>query len=649
MMLFKGKKGQVLLYGLMAGIIAGLVICFIYSVAIKKDFPMIDDASLSLIDSSIEAEKALLYLDQSAKYTTGKTIYDLAKKGGCRYSVGDKYFGYNLWIPYGCYPDASSSKNSFRGIFRASLNNNYLSKYGSLVWPEYNYNFKDNQLVGTAPKPMQISITKKGSSLEIGKYLIKQDFKASLGDYDFSDYDKLRAKAEALARLCKKNVNPEACVNENKAGIFNGDGLALDECSIEEKEKKFYEFVDYFQSCAYSDSLNCECGNKPEEGVFDITQSGNDAMIVGSISKKSFSAYLRNLNLRGSSLTKIDSKTHLYRDGYGKITTSLSVTESCAYKPKSKFIFCVKSNKHSFYAYDADNGKTELRNVVYKFALDFTAYCSPDYVYSSGATATNIFADENPDTKCLNSPCSSYYSCLLPGGDACACPYPAYPSTTNACQGDCTPYCSTPQAPGSTFCKELSCSSYRNCRNIQASTPPACRCPTPSDANTNACERIFSTEEACPSCWCPGAWSESSCGGGGACEKTRVLKTRTCMPAGCGVEKECVDKAECECSLDTKDSTQCMGNPCSSYDSCAAASSCGCTAGNACEGAGGKLCKPFCESSDSTKTADANRDTKCLPGNCAQDYENCGPIADNSCVCAGGNPCNGACTMPTTS
>ena len=158
----KGKKGQLLLYGLIAGLIAAIVISFINNVMDKKDFPVVGDSSLSLMDSSIETEKALFYIDQSAKYSSHQGIYDLAKNGGC--SGGNIYGQYRLWSVGGpksgiCFPSTQDSKNGFFDFFSNAFNN-YLPSYKAFNLPLKNYvlSFDSTTLIGISKEPLNIPI-----------------------------------------------------------------------------------------------------------------------------------------------------------------------------------------------------------------------------------------------------------------------------------------------------------------------------------------------------------------------------------------------------------------------------------------------------------------------------------------------------------
>ena len=247
MLRIKGKKGQFLLYGLIAGLIAALVIAFISSATDKKEFPVIGKSSLRLIDASIKAEKALLYIDQSAKYPAHQIIYDLAKVGGC--NDGKKYSGYILWdindrAPTLCTPSAELSKKIFLKILPDKIDD-YLSKYEPVDLSLINYlpfDLDNNNLIGIAEKPLEIPIIVPNPDLDPpGAYSIRPSFNVDIS-YDFSDYDELRVKAEELIETCKNN-DPFKCIGENLETYFNQDNFELIEC---ETPDIFFEFLDFF-------------------------------------------------------------------------------------------------------------------------------------------------------------------------------------------------------------------------------------------------------------------------------------------------------------------------------------------------------------------------------------------------------------------
>ena len=242
----EGKKSQVLFYGILIGIIIIPVMVVIYNVKTSKEFDVIGTYSLSILDASIEAEKALLYIDQSAKYSAYQAIYDLAKNGGC--NNGNKYQGFTL-LDVGnqnsdqCYPAIESSKNNYFNILQNNLNN-YLSKYKPLELPLDNYDFtldpESNNLIGIPKNKLKINIInkKQKNPEQFGLYLINPSFKVNLWDYDFSDYDDLRLMAENLVQICKTTPfkNPEECINKNKFDIFDKKNFILEGCRTGEDE-----------------------------------------------------------------------------------------------------------------------------------------------------------------------------------------------------------------------------------------------------------------------------------------------------------------------------------------------------------------------------------------------------------------------------
>ncbi|MBI3035522.1 hypothetical protein HYY71_04310 [Candidatus Woesearchaeota archaeon] len=76
-----GKKGQVLLYGVLAGLLAAMIIPAISQAGNKKSFNVIGEYSMLFLKQSKEAEKSLFYIDQSAKYALQQAVYELAQNG----------------------------------------------------------------------------------------------------------------------------------------------------------------------------------------------------------------------------------------------------------------------------------------------------------------------------------------------------------------------------------------------------------------------------------------------------------------------------------------------------------------------------------------------------------------------------------------
>jgi hypothetical protein len=365
----KHKKGALLFAPILViMMIVGLIYAWATIVGKYNAFDKkIGERQFELIDTYQTGEKVLFYIDQSAKCSIYQSIYDLAKNGGC--SNGNKYVGYTLWVGE-CNPDSESSKTGFLNVFSDNLNN-YLSEYDSVELPldNFNLNLDNGQLVGTGIEPLKIPIEQisRRTSGQIGFYSIKPTFKQSV-DYDFSDYDELKENAEELIDKCKDEDDIESCIIEHE---FYDDDLELIECETEE-EKVFYDFLEYLDRCVNSDEddVPCICEGSLNGGHFYIKKEDEKIKIEKTNDEK-FEIYMENIAL-GNDQFRIKDDTLLAKDGEGSLTSGKKTDEIpyCTLNDKTKFRVCVKSNENQFYVYD-DN-KVELRNVVYKFALEFS-------------------------------------------------------------------------------------------------------------------------------------------------------------------------------------------------------------------------------------------------------------------------------------
>jgi len=372
-----GKKGAVILYGVIAGFLLGIALAFTSDVKTTKDFDIIGDISLMLIETSKEAEQILFYIDKSAEFSAYQAMYDLARNGGC--NEKDEYLGYTLWNTNKnaddnrCFPGRESAKANFLKLFSINLNN-FFSKNQliKVTIANYNLNFKGDDLLGIATKTIKIPIDKNdGKSEPRGEYSIIPSFKVNLG-YDFSDYNKLKNNAQELIELCK-DKNFELCVRNNKPKIFNDEDFELlDNCESEEKEE-FYEVSEYVKSCSYSKDESCICtkNNPSGKGSFEITQEDNNVIITNK-NNPELKETIENAKLASDSYVYVSGASYVHKDTEGRVLISgYWDGKTCQPQPKTKFNFCVKSNKNKFYVYDEDDGKVALRDVIYKFALDF--------------------------------------------------------------------------------------------------------------------------------------------------------------------------------------------------------------------------------------------------------------------------------------
>ena len=312
-------------------------------------------------------------------------IFDLSKEGGCIRT--DENTEYNLWDPTEknsdlneCFPDRESAKENFKDIFTKHMNS-FLSIYKAVNLPLDNYLLVIDRgnLLGISIESLKLPVVGKKTE-SFGFYERKADFIVDLDGYDFSGYNELRKHVADLVGTCK-NKHPNECAEEKFSDIPEFDLIKT--CESPEKET-FFEFVDYLESCANSEipnkeeSQGCPCRGPPEEGSYNLKQQGNNIEIIGNVNGKKFQREIENINIVGEP-NEIKNNLILHRVSDGLlIEKDFNPTNpSCNLKPKTKFRFCVQSNKNKFYAYDEDDGKTILRPVVYKFALDFGENLKP--------------------------------------------------------------------------------------------------------------------------------------------------------------------------------------------------------------------------------------------------------------------------------
>ena len=68
MSISSGKKGQVLVYGLIFGLVAAVIVSIVDDYKTKRDFNQIGAYSMLLLEKSIDEEKSLFYIGKSAEY-----------------------------------------------------------------------------------------------------------------------------------------------------------------------------------------------------------------------------------------------------------------------------------------------------------------------------------------------------------------------------------------------------------------------------------------------------------------------------------------------------------------------------------------------------------------------------------------------------
>jgi len=490
----KNKKGALLFAPIMVVLmVVGLIYAWATIMGEYKKFDKrIGEKQFDLINTYQDGEKALFYIDQSAKYSTHQSIYDLSKVGGCYEEL--QYSGYTLWNvneeasnPSQCNPDTESSKESFFDIFSINLDN-YLSRYPvELIRDNYNLRLEDDYLRGSARNPLIIPIREKERHLDSpGTYSIKAPFKSSLDSYDFSDYEELKINAQDFIETCDGEV-PRFCVDKEKTElIFNENNFEVRTCYGESKFFKLLRFR-WDSGTRYSIYGFCVKSDSNEFYVYD----GD----VGTADLRNpnykFALQFEDLSCSQDNIPSTQCKT-------GGISCS-------AYSSCSDTLFC----------YCPDPSEPGLGSACIGACLPF---CS----IIPGKTPV---IDSDPSTKCKSRACRDYVSCT--SASSCGCP-----DDLNACGGlNCDTLLCERDDDDNTKCRDLSCGSYTSCSSPES---PSCEC-----IDSNVCEG------ECPLC-SKGGWREVGCGGRGEVCEGEMKVVRSTTPLGCAPGTGCREKEECE-------------------------------------------------------------------------------------------------------
>lgn len=466
----KNKKGALLFAPmLLILMIVGLIYAYSEISARYKEFNKeIGEKQFELINTYQKGEKAMFYIDQSAKYSTYQGIYDLAKNGGC--SAGDMHNEYRLWAvdspkPGICFPSITDSKNGFFDFFTSILNN-YMSNYKSFNLPQNNYelSFNGAALVGIAKDPLKLPIIEDISSKNIGIYSIKAPFKVNLENYDFSDYDKLKSKAQEVINKCG-NANPAYpkrvpfnCVNEQETkNIFSYESLALSNCI---DGKKPVEFLEYKWDPDIRSSIYGFCAKSSNPKVYAYEEADST---IG----------LKDITYRFA-LSFQDLECSL--QGHPEL-----VNTKCMESPCDAYYSCQDATPLCYCSPGTGNA--------------CQGQCLPFCSSTSGRVE-----DADSSTKCKEFSCDSYMSCTNVVTGACFCPDPSAAALSNACQGN---NCDTLHCGRDTYsntqCKLEACSYYDYLVGHSCNPTNLCEC----DFGNN-CEGDCTCEETNTNLGCGG-------------------------------------------------------------------------------------------------------------------------------------------------
>lgn len=155
------KKGQIMLLLSSFGFLLAIALFFYLSFTTGTITDFIGSSQLQLLTQAKDAEKAQLYIEQSAKLAAVQSIYDLALNSGC----GD-YYKFSIWTNQttDCMPTRGSIRTRLNSVMNKDLNP-YLLSYGKTPLGKDNYNImvQDREklkILGAAITPLIVSFGK---------------------------------------------------------------------------------------------------------------------------------------------------------------------------------------------------------------------------------------------------------------------------------------------------------------------------------------------------------------------------------------------------------------------------------------------------------------------------------------------------------
>lgn len=154
-------------------IISLIILINLYAVLLNKNSPLkypIGKRQFELLKAYMQAESALFYIDQSAKYSAQQAVYELANQGGY-YDENDcgSFQETSVWAVIEkdtdsskvkeCYPSDKSVKENFKKFFNEILAD-YLANYPEAYVPtSYDYELNGNlDIIGKAKEKLVINI-----------------------------------------------------------------------------------------------------------------------------------------------------------------------------------------------------------------------------------------------------------------------------------------------------------------------------------------------------------------------------------------------------------------------------------------------------------------------------------------------------------
>ncbi|MBI2110230.1 hypothetical protein HYT51_00415 [Candidatus Woesearchaeota archaeon] len=174
--------------------IVGIALFVFYTSEKKSDRAVFGEIQLDVIETYNAGERALFYLDRSAKYAADESLNQFYQESEC-----GKYQEYSLW-KYGskdCFPD-------FAKLYNISFNKNldaFLSSYSEAKFPISNYEVSIENGFVNGKAIEKIEINKNNVA-----YQISPDFKVK-ADFDLDSFIEVSEKAKGISNECRDNFN----------------------------------------------------------------------------------------------------------------------------------------------------------------------------------------------------------------------------------------------------------------------------------------------------------------------------------------------------------------------------------------------------------------------------------------------------------
>jgi len=338
------------------------------------------DLHKSLEQSTYEYSK----FDGIIQITIDQSISDLFKFINSKTVAGcESYLGYPLINDENkesCLYNRQILENKFKDFFEKNLNTKKNTIEMDMDYSSIDYDLSINEqngyfaLSGNTNNKIKIPIFVKEN--EVGNLFFQPKFSLPI-NFNFNEAEEINKIINKLFEECQNSKSISSCINENKDTLFSVSEnlIPLEQCESEEKET-FLNFVEYAEGCVNSEipdtqveSPGCPCRGK-HEGSYTLSQSGNNLDITGTINGMEFNTQIENLKLRDSGEINDVYILHKYTDGILIEKDFNPSAANCKIKPKTSYRFCVSGN-NKFLAYDEEDGQVEIKDIVYKFALDF--------------------------------------------------------------------------------------------------------------------------------------------------------------------------------------------------------------------------------------------------------------------------------------